>query len=260
ADTDGAIRFVTPTITSPTLQTSIDEFLRRFKDGRHITFDSVSSSAILDAHEKTHGSRLLPHYLLDQADLIVSFGADFLGTWISPVEFTAAWRVGRAPTEEHPVMSYHAHFEGQMSLTGSNADRRYRVAPDEYGTVLNHLYLQLAERSGQSPARDGVADSPVPEADLSALADRLWDAREKSVILCDSQDVAVQVVVNAINQLLGNYGRTLDIARPSQQRQGNDRQVLELIDELNAGTVSALFVAGTDLTHDLPDHDKLAEA
>ncbi len=260
ADSDGAVRFVTPTITSPTLQASINGFLKRFKDARHITFDSVSSSAILDAHEKTHGSRLLPHYLLDKAKLIVSFGADFLGTWISPVEFTAAWRVGRVPTEEHPVMSYHVHFEGQMSLTGSNADRRYRVAPDEYGTVLNHLYLQLAERSGQSPNREGVAGSPVPEADLSALADRLWDARGKSVILCDSQDVAVQVVVNTINHLLGNYGTTLDIARPSRQRQGNDRQVLKLIDDLNAGTVSALFVAGTDLTHNLPDRDKLAEA
>ena len=157
-------------------------------------------------------------------------------------------------------MSYHAHFEGQMSLTGSNADRRYRVAPDEYGAILNQLYVQLSERSGESPVRQGLTNSPIPDAELSDLVDRLWNARGKSVILCDSQDVAVQVVVNAINHLLGNYGRTLDIARPSRQRHSNDRHVLELIDDLHAGRVAALFVAGTDLTYNLPEHDRLAEA
>ena len=257
---DGVVRFVTSTITSPTLQASINAFLERFHDGQHITLDSVSSSAILDAHEQTHGARILPHYLLDKATVIVSFGADFLGTWISPVEFTAAWRTGRIPTAEHPEMSYHAHFEGQMTLTGSNADRRYRVAPDEFGAVLNHLYFDLAVRAGESPSRDGLTTLPIADRELATLAERLWNARGLSVILCDSQDIAVQVVVNAINQVLGNYGRTLDLSRPSRQRQGNDREVLQLVDDLKVGRVSALFVAGTDLTHNLPDHDELVEA
>ncbi|MDA1166000.1 MAG: 4Fe-4S dicluster domain-containing protein [Planctomycetota bacterium] len=256
----GAVRFVTSTITSPTLRSSIDAFLKRFSDARHISFDSLSCSAILDAHEKTHGARLLPHYRLEDASVIVSFGADFLGTWISPVEFTAAWRTRRVPTAERPEMSYHAHFEGRMSLTGSNADRRFRLAPDEFGVVLSHLYVSLAERSGEVPQHDALTESPLAAADLAALAERLWAARGESLVLCDSQDVAVQVLVNAINYLLGNYGKTVDIARPSRQRQGSDRDLLELIDELRAGKVSALFVAGTDLTHNLPGHDTLAEA
>ncbi|MCA9048944.1 MAG: hypothetical protein KDA89_09475, partial [Planctomycetaceae bacterium] len=259
ADSGGAVRFVTPTVTSPTLQASIDQFLKRFKDARHITFDSVSSSAIPDAHEKTHGSRVLPHYLFDRAKVIVSFGADFLGTWISPVEFTAAWRTGRVPTPEHPEMSYHAHFEGQMTLTGSNADRRFRVAPDEFGAVLNHVYVRLAEKAGDSSDQPQSA-LPIPEADLTALVDRLWNARGECLVICDSQDVAVQIVVNAVNHLLGNYDKTLDIARPSRQRQGNDADVLELVDDLKGEKVSALFVAGTDLTHNLPDRDNLAKA
>jgi len=256
----GAVRFVTSTITSPTLQASIDAFLERFSDARHISFDAVSCSAILDAHEKTHGARLLPHYRLEDASVIVSFGADFLGTWISPVEFTAAWRTRRVPTAEQPEMSYHAHFEGRMSLTGSNADRRYRLAPDEYGVVLSHLYVALAERAGEVPQHDALTESPLDAADLSALAERLWAARGESLVLCDSQDVAVQILVNAINHLLGNYGKTVDVARPSRQRQGSDSDLLALIDELRAGKVSALFVAGTDLMHNLPGHDTLAAA
>ena len=257
---NGAVRFVTSTVTSPTLQASIDIFLSQFADGRHITFDAVSSSAILDSHRQTHGARLLPRYRFDLADVIVSFGADFLGTWISPVEFTAAWRTRRIPTTEHPSMSYHVQLEGRTSLTGSNADRRYRVSPDDYGVVLNHLYIKLSERAGQSPEQVEIPPSPIPESDLVAIVDRLWNARGTSLVLCDSQDVAVQILVNAINHLLGNYGKTVDIERPSRQRQGDDRDVLTLLDELLAGQVSALFVAGTDLTHNLPMSELLAAA
>jgi len=256
----GAVRFVTSTVTSPTLRATIDRFLDRFEDARHITFDAFSSSAILDAHEQTHGARALPRYLFDQAQVIVSFGADFLGTWISPVEFTAAWRTGRVPTVDHPEMSYHAHFEGAVSLTGSNADRRYRVAPDEYGAVLNQLYVRLSERAGDAPDRTALMEAPLDETELSALVERLWNARGESLIVSDSQDISCQIVVNSLNHLLGNYGKTLDVVRPSRQRQGNDRELLQLVDELKAGKVAALFIAGTDLTHNLPDRDALAEA
>lgn len=262
----GAVRFVTPTITSPTLQASIDEFLGQFKDHRHVVFDSVSCSSILGAHRKTHGVRLLPHYLLDKASVIVSFGADFLGTWISPVEFTAAWGSRRVPTEEHPEMSYHVQLEGRVSLTGSNADRRYLLAPDEYGVVLSHLHSLLSKKAGSggdvsaTAAALTKADLSRLEADLAGLAERLWAARGESLVLCDSQHVEVQVLVNAINHLLGNYGQTLDIERPSRQRQGSDADVLQLVDELNSGKVSALFVAGNDLTHNLPEREALAKA
>ncbi len=259
-DSGGAVRVVTPTVTGPTLKASIDSFLKQFKNGSHVIFDTVSHSAILDAHEKTHGVRVLPHYLLANAQVIVSFGADFLGTWISPVEFTADWRTNRVPTEDDPQMSYHVHFEGRVSLTGGKADRRYRLAPDEFGTVLNHLYVMLSEKAGKQVDAAKLGKSPIKEADLASLAQRLWDAKGECILLCDSQDVAVQVVVNAINNLLENYGKTLDITKPSLQAQGNDRDVLKLIDELKAGKIAALFVAGTDLTHNLPEHDNLAEA
>ncbi|MCA9011914.1 MAG: 4Fe-4S dicluster domain-containing protein, partial [Planctomycetaceae bacterium] len=256
----GKVRFVTSTITSPTLQSAINAFLTQFPDSRHITLDAENCSAILTAHQQTHGARILPRYAFDQADVIVSLGADFLGTWISPVEFTAAWRTRRVPTTERPEMSFHVQLEGRMSLTGSNADRRFRLAPDEFSGVLNQLYVALAERVGQTLDRKGLEPSAVTEADLAALVDRLWNSQGHSLVLCDSQNVSEQILVNAINHLLGNYGKTIDIDRRSRQRQGNDSDVVTLIDELISGNVSALFVAGTDLTHNLPMTDALAEA
>ena len=253
----GAVRVVTSTVTSPTLKATIDAFLAPFANARHVTFDAVSCSAILAAHEKTHAVRVLPHYRLDLAQVIVAFGADFLGTWISPVEFTAAWQTRRAPTEARPEMSYHVQFEGRMSLTGGNADRRFRLSSPEFGNVLSHLAVRLCRLAGNDPPPGALGECPIAEHDLSALAERLWQTRGASIVLCDSQDVSVQVLVNFLNHLLGNYGTTVDIDRPSQQRQGNDSDVLSLISELKAGEVAALFVAGTDLTHNLPDRDAL---
>lgn len=255
----GAVCFVTPTITSPTLKATIDQFLSKFDDGRHVVFDAASSSAILDAHEKTHGTRLLPHYQLDKASVLVSFGADFLGTWISPVEFTAAWSSRRTPTAKHPEMSYHVQLESRMSLTGSKADRRFIIAPDQQHAVLVQLAHQLASLAGKPLDGTVPATSSVPGTEIANLARRMWEARGESLVLCDSQDVATQVVVNTVNHLLGGYGKTLDIRRPSNQRQGNDRDVQQLVEDLHSGKVAALLVAGTDLTHNLPGRESLAQ-
>lgn len=79
-------------------------------------------------------------------------------------------------------------------------------------------------------------------------------------VVSDSQAIGVQVLINYINHVLESYGETVDIEQPSRQRQGNDADVAQLLDELQAGKVAALFVAGTDLTHNLPNRDEVAEA
>ncbi len=204
----GAVVVVTSSVISPTLQTIIDAFLERFSDGRHVTLDAVSCSAILAAHEQTHGRRLLPRYRFDRAGVIVSFGADFLGTWISPVEHAIAWRHGRVPAGSRPEMSYHVQLEGRMSLTGSNADRRYRLAEGDYVAVLSHLAIEFAGRANlPPPAGETAPASPLPRLDQANLAERLWAARGESLVVSDSQDIHAQLLVNYINFALGNYGR-----------------------------------------------------
>ena len=258
---NGAVRIVTDTVTSPTLQRAIDALLEPFADGKHITVDSVSSSAILDAHEKTHGARVLPRYRLDRAEAIVSFDADFLGTWISPVEFTAAWQTRRAPTEDHPQMSHHTHFESRMSLTGSNADRRHVLHPGDEGVVLSQLAAKVAELANKPLAgTEESIESPIDEETITELAERLWNTRGKCLVLCGSQDVLTQVVVNYLNETLENYGKTLDIRKPSFQKSGSDAALATLVEELEADKVKALFVAGNDLTHNLPNREGLATA
>jgi hypothetical protein len=62
---------------------------------------------------------VLPRYHLDRAEVLVAFDADFLGTWVSPVEFAAAYHRGRTLDEAAPRLSFHVQFESRLSLTGS---------------------------------------------------------------------------------------------------------------------------------------------
>jgi len=256
----GTVRFLTGSIASPTTRAQIRAFLKNFTNARHVVYDPLSSSAILDAHERTHGARVLPRYRFDRAEVIVSFDTDFLATWISPVEFTSAYCAGRDPDAKPPRMSYHAQFEPRMSVTGSKADRRIRVAPGELGLAMSQLAQRFARKAGVSLAWSALEESSVSAELLDELASRLWEARGKSLVVCGEQDVAVQVLCNFINHVLGNYGATLDIEKPSLQRQGNDRDLAALLDELRAGKVAALFISGVNPGFDLPAGEELAAA
>jgi molybdopterin-containing oxidoreductase family iron-sulfur binding subunit len=79
----------------------------------------------------------------------------------------------------------------------------------------------------------------------------MWQARGHSLVLYGERDLAAQLLCNFINDLLGNYGHTLDLAAPSLQKQGDDRALAELERELSDGKVGALFIAGVNPVYDL---------
>jgi Fe-S-cluster-containing dehydrogenase component len=255
----GAVRILSGTLLSPTAHWLIRQFLSRFADARHVVYDPLSSSAIRQAHERTHGVRLLPRYHLARAVVLASFDADFLGTWISPVEFTAGYRAARTLEGTPPRCSYHMQFESRLSLSGAKADRRVCLAPGELGWVMTHLAKRLAERAGVPFDTAGIEPLPAPLAGLlEDLARRLWQCRSRSLVLCGSQDIVHQVLCNFLNHLLDNYGNTLDIERPSYQQQGNDADLQHLLGELRAGQVAALFLLDCNPVYDLPDGPELA--
>src|SRR5262249_49802660 len=158
---------------------------------------------------RTHGIRLLPHYHLEKAEVIVSFNADFLGTWISPVEFTSAYQASRRLEGPAPRLSYHVHFESLLSLTGTKADRRLCIAPGEMGATMNHLATRLANKVGVAFQEGSAEEPPISGKFLDHLADFLLRNRQRSLILCGSEDLDLQLLCNFLNQVLGNYGTTV---------------------------------------------------
>jgi MoCo/4Fe-4S cofactor protein with predicted Tat translocation signal len=130
------IRLVTSTIHSPSTLAVIAEFIAKYPTAKHINYDAVSYTGIIQANQNSFGKAVLPHYNFDKADVIVSFGADFLGTWISGEEFTRQYVSNRnSKSLAAKKMSRHIQFETGMSLTGTNADARITTKPSEIGVA-----------------------------------------------------------------------------------------------------------------------------
>ncbi len=253
------VRILTRTITSPSTRAGIERFTKQF-GASHVEWDPRSASAILAAHDACFGARVLPRMHFDRAHVIASFDADFLGTWLSPVDFARDYAAGRRPDGDDATMSRHVHVESHLSLTGSAADERLAVAPSELRPTLALLRKHVADLAGAADAA-GSEPTDAPYATrIEHLAQELWGARGKSLVVCGSDNAGTQALTVHINQLLGNYGKTLDLEQPSLVRRGDDKALLALIEEMRNGKVDVLIVDGLDLVYELPDDVGTTEA
>ena len=249
----GRICVLSSTVTSPTLQAAIARFLQAYPDAQHVTYDALSSSAIIEAHRISHDEYLLPFYRFDRAKVVVAFDADFLGTWIAPVEFTKRWSLNRKLTPDRPVMSWHVQFEARMSVTGANADLRVPLAPSSQFAALWALAQRVVSRLGQTNVvrLPQTAQEPhVDPATLDRIADELVAAGGRSLVVSGSDDVNAQLVVNTINALLDSYGTTLDVGRPSLQKQGRLREFDNLLGDMQQDRVTALVLLDANPAYD----------
>lgn len=136
-----SIRVLTNSIASPTAQRAMADFMAKYPSAKAVAIDAVSYSAVLDANMANFGKRAIPTYKFNEADVVVSFNADFLGSWISPEKFAADYVQKRVVKDVNaPAMSRHYQVESHMSLTGSNADNRILVKPSEQGAAIAFLY------------------------------------------------------------------------------------------------------------------------
>ncbi len=248
------VRILSNTIISPTALAAIEEFKVAYPSTQHIQYDAVSYAGLLDAMEEDFGMRAIPDYHFDKADLIVSFGADFLGTWVSPVEYSKKYIKNRVIKNTSDInLSRHIQVESYMSLTGSNADNRIVIRPSEMGVGIAYLYGKIA--GGGSVSVDGDLKSK-----LDKVSNQLQSATGKSLVVSNSNNKAEQRMVNAINNALGNMGSTVTFARASHQKKGSDLALDTLVNEMNAGSVDALIVVGANPVYDSGHGETFAAA
>ena len=270
-DGSGRVVLLTGTLTSPTTRTLVEEFLTSVPSAVHVIYDAVSSDAIARAQELSYGERRVPRYRLDRADYLLTIGADPLGTFLSPPEFARDFASRRHP--ESGSMSRVVSIEPILTLTGTNADTRYRVRPEHLLGVTLALAHELfvrnprASLSGNAAVGTALRDysSAVTEQEagltpgtLAVIADDLWANRGKSLVLAGPQAapanhaVALQVAVNLLNSALGNDGVTVDTSTPSLQAQGSEEAVLSLAERMRAGEVQVLLIHGVNPAYTLP--------
>lgn len=246
----GTVVILTSTITSPSTKAVIAEFLSKYPGSRHVTYDAVSYSAMIQANEATYGVRGIPSYHFENAKTIVSLGADFLGTWLSPVEFARQYATGKKIDEKNPSMSKHIHFESVASLTGSNADEKYLHRPSETAAVAAAL---LSAVNGQGVA--GISDAKL-KAGIEKAAKALNESKGAALVVAGSNDVNVQIIVNAINNAIGAGGTTINWGVLDNQRAGVDADFVKLVEDMNAGAVNTLLIHGANPAYTWYDAEK----
>jgi molybdopterin-containing oxidoreductase family iron-sulfur binding subunit len=245
----GSMVLLTSTITSP----STKEIIAKFPNLKHVQYDAVSYSGMLLANEASGFGRKIPTYDFGAAKVIVSLGADFLGTWLSPVEFARGYSKGRKIDEKNPSMSKHYQFEGHLSMTGANADERFTHRPSETGAVA--LALLAAVNGGTS----SFADANLKKGIEKAAAD-LKAHNGAALVVCGSNDKNVQVIVNAINAAIGANGTTINWSLPVNYRQGIDTEMADLVAQMEAGTIGTLMIQGANPVYTYYDAEKFKAA
>lgn len=249
-----SIRILTNSINSPSTKKVLADFAVKYPSTKVVAIDPTSYAALLDANQANFGKRAIPTYKFDQAEIIVSFNADFLGTWISPEKFAADYVKKRVVNAAAPKMSRHYQVESHMSLTGSNADNRILVKPSEQGSAIAFLYGAIV---GGGTSMD--LNEKAKRA-LNKVAAQLKENSGKSIVLTSSTNVAEQMMVNAINNALGNYGSTMTLGTAVYNRQGDNKKYEELVSELNAGSVDVLIIYGANPAYTLGSADAIAKA
>lgn len=255
------IKILSNTIISPATRSILFDFAAKevhdekgFVKGRQlegwVQYNPISYSGILNANQVTFGKAAIPTYNFKKAKTIVSIGADFMASWLDSLMYLNDYAQTRKP--DNDWMSKHYQFEANMSLTGTNADVRVPVKPSEYGAIV----AQILNKLGGNVS----ADSTKYDDYIAKVVNDLKSTLGESIVICGSNDKNVQILVNAINNLLGNYGKTIDLARSSNTKAGDDAELVALIKAMNAGEVDALFIYGVDPVYTLGEEFKSALA
>ena len=225
---------ITSTINSDSVASAVSQFAQKYPNTKHVMYDAISYSGMLDANLSSFGQRAIPAYRFDNAKVVVSIGADFLGTWISPEVYSVQYsKTRKISAKNTSMMGKHYQIEGMMSLTGCNADERVTCLPSQYGAVALAILNGLnGSASSISPSVDAMIKKIV--ADLNAN-------KGNALVVCGSNDVNVQTIVNAINNAIGSYGSTISFASVNNTKKGNDTEMNAFAAALKAGQVGGVM-------------------
>lgn len=243
---------VTNTIISPTTKETITQFLTKYPNIKHVVYDAYSYSGLLLANEACYGKKTLPTYHFDKAKTIVSIGADFLGTWISPIEFAKGYSKGRKISAKNMQLSKHYQIEAKHSITGGSADYRATCKPSEMGQVAVALYNAVV-----SDTKPALASKKLNEIIEKAAADL---KKGNGLVVGSSNDINNQTVINAINEKIGANGVTVNWNVTSNCKQGIDKDMVDMVAAMEAGQVGSIFLYGVNPCYDWFDGKKFTAA
>ncbi|NPA45917.1 MAG: TAT-variant-translocated molybdopterin oxidoreductase [Chlorobi bacterium] len=249
------VYFISSTVNSPSFNKILESFKEKYPNVEFVFADPVDYTALRTAHKNLFGKEVIPSYAFDKAKVIVGINADFLGTWLSPVEFSGQYAKGRDLTGGKKDMSRHYQVESLMSLTGTNADKRIIIKPAQELKFVAKLYNEIAKATGNAPV-----NAPKCDKDVSAIAKDLLNNKGQSLVVSGTNDTGIQTLVAGINKMLDNYGKTLNTERPFLVYQGDDRKLSEAFQNIRNGQAGGVLFHNINPFYEYPLDDKTKQA
>lgn len=263
----GAVRVLTAPIQSPSLQVALDGFTNKYK-AKWDRFAPLNYSPIARAHEIVTGVRRIPFLNFEEADVVVSVDADFLGTWLRPVEFTKQFSKRRRIHDGHVNVNQVFVFESMMTNTGISSDYRYPIKASQQLSILlaliNELSSQLRFDSGIREAASAYTVNKVSQElqisseELKRVSSALLAARGRSLIIAGTtgpQALEVQLACIALNEALGNYGRTVVWEREIKVADSSPVAFDSLVADALKSEVDVLILQGVNPIYSRPSSD-----
>ena len=267
------------------LATLFELFMQQLGSEHLLHYDFAHPQTLYAANERFFGERNLPYYDLKNTHYLLSFGADYLGNWISPVHHSLGF--GHSRQGRGDVRGRFVQIEPRMSLSGANADEWIPAKPGTEGVLALGLARHIVgEGRYEGADRDDWAaalasysiarvaeETSVPAATIARLAERFADTQPSLAIgggaaANHTNGVDTLMAVNALNYLVGNIGRPGGLVfnpepafgRGPRDRQASYRTMLELAEDARRGRIEVLILNNTNPVFALPAAAGFTEA
>ncbi len=269
----GALQFWTGQETG-TRERLYEAFVTALGNAERVVHEPFAWEALREGNRLSFGRAEIPTYDFEAATTVFTFGADFLETWVSPVEYARRFARSHGGDASRGRM---VAFEPRLSLTGSNADEWVAVKPGaEALAALAMAQVIVAEGLAKGPVGgvdlskytpEAVADQVgVPAEQLKRLA-REFAAHGPSLAVAGgiasqgARATHAVVAANVLTSVAGGLGTTLHFERTlNLGRTNSTREIAQAVEAMNGGDVAVLLVHGTDPAHSLPAALGFAEA
>ena len=265
---EGSVALLTNSISSPSTNRLIQSFTNHFS-AKHYLCDVMGADDVIEGQDLSFGGgNVLPSFRFDKAKIIVSVGADFLGTWLAPEKFNHQFAKGRRANED---MNKLIVFEALHSLTGANADLRIKTAPSQFLNVIMALIYEIVVKNKNSSfAQDqevlsilnnfskASSQTGVDPAIISQLALDLWQKRGETLIVTGGltsrtdHSRVLQIATNFLNTILENDGKTIDARFSMTSYNGSYKDLSSLEEDLNNNRVKTLIISGINPAYTFP--------
>jgi len=251
------LRFLTETITSPTLAAQLKGILTEFPSAKWHQYepanrDNARAGAIL-----AFGQPVNTIYNFDQAKRILSLDADFLSAAPGTLRYARQFAAGRRVVEGKHEMSRLYVVETTPTTTGASADHHWSVKPSELISIAS----KLAALSGANPTdqlnmmHSGFLGEPWQKA----IVNDLQQYKGASIVIAGNEaPPAVHALAHAMNAALGNVGKTVNYTDPLEANSVDQRASLsELVNDIDGGRVELLVILGGNPAYNTPADLKL---